>query len=97
MLARQPQEGQRLLDVHLDPAAQLSIGRPPLGPPGRQIAPDLAEVEPIVQAAVGARGCSCGRLRVSKLIYSGRAWACSGSGSSNGAMHSGSSLSGLLA
>jgi hypothetical protein len=49
VLARQPIEGERLLDVLLDPAAELGIGRLPLGEPGRQVAPGFGEVAPIVE------------------------------------------------
>ena len=51
VLARQPVEGQGLLDVLLDPAAQLGVGRLPLGEPGREITPGLSEVPSVVQPA----------------------------------------------
>ena len=51
VLAGQPVEGQRLLDVLLDPAAELGVGRLPLGEPGRQIPPGLGEVAPVVEPA----------------------------------------------
>jgi hypothetical protein len=64
MLARQPikglprsqrrpwwsaRSGQRLLDVPLDPGAELGVGRLPLGEPGRQVAPGLGEVAPVIE------------------------------------------------
>jgi hypothetical protein len=49
VLARQPVEGQRLLDVLLGPAAQLGIGRLPLGEPGREGTSCLGEVAPVVE------------------------------------------------
>jgi hypothetical protein len=51
VLARQPVEGQGLVDIVFDPAGELGIFRRPLGEPGGQIAPRLDEVAPIIQPA----------------------------------------------
>jgi hypothetical protein len=48
---RQPVVGQGLLDVILDPACQLGVLALPLGEPGREVAPDLGELAPIVKPA----------------------------------------------
>jgi hypothetical protein len=49
MLPGQPVEGQGFLDVLLDPATELGVDGLPLGEPGRQVAPGLGEVAPVVQ------------------------------------------------
>ena len=51
MLAGQPVEGQRLLDVLLDPGTEPGVGRLPFGEPSRQIPPGLGEIAPVVQPA----------------------------------------------
>ena len=45
----QPVEGERPLDVLLDPGAELGVDRLPLGQPGREIAPGLGEIAAVVQ------------------------------------------------
>jgi hypothetical protein len=47
VLAWQPVEGQRLVDIVFDPAGELRILRRPLGEPGGQIAARLDEIAPI--------------------------------------------------
>jgi hypothetical protein len=49
VLARQPVEGQGLLDALLDPTAQLQVSGLPLGEPCREVAPGLAEIASVVQ------------------------------------------------
>ena len=51
VLARQPVEGQRFVDILFDPAGELRILRRPLGEPGGEIAARLDEITPIVQPA----------------------------------------------
>ena len=51
VLAGQAIKRERLLDVLLDPGAELGIGRLPLGEPGRQIAPGFGEITAVVQPA----------------------------------------------
>jgi hypothetical protein len=46
VLARQALKGQGLIDVLLDPAAQLGVGRLPFGEPGRKVAPGRGEGAP---------------------------------------------------
>jgi hypothetical protein len=53
MLAGQLVEGERLLDVLLDPGAQLGVGGLPLGEPSRQVPLGLGEIAPIVKPALG--------------------------------------------
>ena len=51
VLARQPVEGQRLVDILFDPAGELGIFARPLGKPGRQIAARLGKIAAVIQPA----------------------------------------------